>query len=154
NLRRCAEELRAAAGPEDLADLDRYLAIAKAASIQAHLLDRAYNPTLWGKAKIFLHQGWPPTRPLKILRCWRELPDRALAFAQRFGLRPRFIILGHTHNPRIWRRGDQRVINLGSFFPWPGARCVDIADGELRIRKLSSRRGQVVVGKVLARFPL
>lgn len=154
NLRRCAQELRAAAPPEHLADLDRFLGIAKAASIQAHLMDLAYNPTLWGKAKIFLHQAWPPTRPLKILQCWRELPDRAVAFAARFGLQPRFIILGHTHNPRVWRRGGQVVINLGSFFPWPGARCVDIADGKLSVRRLRSARGKVVVGKVVASFPL
>ena len=135
-------------------DLATYLEMIKEASLMAQEMDTDYNPTLWGKLKIFLHQAWPPTRPFKILDCWRRVPGHAVAFAERFGKNPRFIIVGHTHNPGIWQKGSQVVINLGSFFPWPGARCVDIENGRLLVRKLHRGPNRIKIGPVLASFEL
>lgn len=154
NLRKCAEDIDENQTGSTEAELHHYLALHKKTSIQAHALDRKYNPTLWGRAKIFLHQAWPPSTPFRILQCWREVPDRAVSLTRRFGLTPRFIIVGHTHNPGIWRRGEQTVVNLGSYFPWPGARCVDIADGQLVVRKVSKRRHCIKLGPTVAAFDL
>ncbi len=134
--------------------LHEYLAKHKQASIDAHKLDSRYNPTRWSKLKIFLHQSWPPITPFRILKSWREIPDRAVSLATRFNLSPAFIILGHSHNPGIWRRGKSTVINLGAYFQWPGARCVDIEDGILSVRKVAKGRNHIELGRPVAQFEL
>lgn len=149
NLKQVSQE---AYGNEE--NLHNYLANNKRVSLKAHILDKKYNPTLWGKLKIFLHQAWPPTTPFVILKCWKESPDRAIALAERFDLSPKFIIVGHTHNPGVWRRGDQIVFNLGSCFPWPGARCIDIEGDTLTFRRLIKRRRSIKLGAALACFHL
>ncbi len=154
-LRHAADQLGfdgSESGPPER--LSAYLELYKRASSMAHKLESTYNPSLWGKTKIFLHQAWPPTRPFKILRSWRQAPDRAVSLASRFSLQPDFIVIGHTHQPGIWRRGPQTVINLGSFFPWPGALCVDIVGDELIVRSIAKRQPRVAIGQVVARFPL
>lgn len=137
-----------------LETLHTYLDQFKQVSIKAHKLEDGYNPTQWGKIKILLHQAWPPSTPFKILNCWRQVPDRAVSLTSRFGLKPKFIVVGHTHNPNIWQRGDQTIINLGAYFPWPGARCIDIANGQLQVRKIHKSRNTIRIGKTLATFLL
>lgn len=136
------------------ADLDAYLQLHKRATILAHQQEGGYNPTLWGKLKIFLHQTWPPTTPFKIVKCWLDVPGKAVSLASRFRLKPRFIVVGHTHFPGIWQRGSQTIVNLGSYFPWPGARCIDIQNDTLVVRRIHKRQGQVRLGKAVARFDL
>ncbi len=133
-------------------ELHDYLQRHKQVSIRAHKDDKKYNPTLWGKMKIFLHQAWPPTTPFRILKSWSEVPARALSLTSRFGLKPKFIVVGHTHNPGIWKRGEQTVINLGSYFPWPGARCIDIEGETLHVRKIRKKQNDIEIGRVIARF--
>lgn len=135
-------------------DLHDYLQLHKHVAIRAHKDDKKYNPTLWGKLKIFLHQAWPPTTPFRILKSWSEVPARAVSLTERFGLSPKFIVVGHTHNPGIWKRRGQTVINLGSYFPWPGARCVDILDQRLEVRKIHKRPNAIKVGRTVASFEL
>ncbi len=135
-------------------DLHAYLAQFKQVSIDAHKLEDGYNPTLWGKTKILLHQAWPPTTPFKILSCWRQVPDRAISLAKRFGLDHKFIVVGHTHNPGVWQRDGRIVINLGAYFPWPGARCIDIDGRQLVVRKISKRNNRIALGKAIATFQL
>ena len=154
-LRQVADQLGfdgSETGPSEL--FSAYLELYKRASSIAHKLEADYNPSLWGKLKTFLHQAWPPTRPFKILRSWRLAPDRAVSLAQRFSLHPDFIVIGHTHQPGIWRRGSQTVINLGSYFPWPGARCIDIVGDDLLVRSVTKSQRRVAIGPVIARFPL
>ncbi|MBD5782638.1 metallophosphoesterase family protein [Pelagicoccus sp. NFK12] len=135
-------------------DLHDYLALHKQVTIRAHKDDKKYNPTLWGKLKIFLHQTWPPTTPFRILKAWSEVPDRAASLTERFGLAPKFIVVGHTHNPGIWTRGKQRVINLGSYFPWPGALCIEIEDKTLNVRRVRKRQNAIEIGRTVASFKL
>lgn len=154
NLRRCSAHIDETATGSTTQELHDYLQLHKQAILDAHKLDQDYNPTLWGKVKIFLHQAWPPTTPFRILKCWAEVPERALSLTQRFSLEPPFIIVGHTHNPGIWQRGGQTVINLGSYFPWPAARCVDISDNQLTVRKIRKSQNAIQLGKPVARYPL
>lgn len=154
NLRSCSEHIdpeATGATPEELHD---YLQQHKEVSLEAHKLDQKYNPTLWGKMRIFLHQGWPPTTPFRILNCWRQVPDRAVSLATRFSYSPKFIIVGHTHNPGIWNRGPHTVINTGSFFPWPGARCVDIDGDTLTVRKIIKGQNKIEIGRSQKTFSL
>lgn len=134
--------------------LHDYLVLHKQLAIIAHQHDKDYNPTLWGKLKIFFHQAWPPTTPFKILKCWREVPDRATSLASRFSLSPKFIVVGHSHYPGIWKRGEQTVINLGSYFPWPGALCIDIDSETLKVRKIRKRQNNIRIGRAIASYLL
>ncbi len=132
--------------------LHDYLELHKQVTIRAHKDDKKYNPTLWGKMKIFLHQAWPPTTPFRILKSWREVPDRAVSLTSRFGMSPKVIVVGHTHNPGIWKRRNQIVVNLGSYFPWPGARCIDIEGNTLKVRKICKRQNNIKIGRTVATF--
>jgi len=154
NLRKSVAHIDPEATGSTQEDLHQYLDLYKKAMLKAHKLDKGYNPTAWGKAKIFMHQAWPPSTPFKILSCWKQVPDRAISLAKRFGLLPRFIVIGHSHNPGIWTRGAQTVINTGSCFPWPGARCVDIDEKNLTVRRLDKARDHASAGEPLASFPL
>lgn len=135
-------------------DLHDYLELHKKVTILAHADDKEYNPTMWGKVKIFVHQAWPPTTPFRVMKSWSEVPARARSLVARFGLAPKFIVIGHSHNPGVWKRGNQTVINLGSFFPWPGARCIDIDENTLKVRKIRKRQNDVKVGRTIASFDL
>ncbi|EDY81313.1 Ser/Thr protein phosphatase family protein [Verrucomicrobiia bacterium DG1235] len=154
NLKTCTEHIDPQATGQSLEDMHSYLQQHKDATLKAHKLDKVYNPTLWGKFKIFLHQAWPPSTPFRILRCWREVPDRAVSLTSRFSLAPKFIVLGHTHKPGIWKRGEQTIINLGSYFPWPGALCIDIEDTTLSIRKIQKRRDSISIGACRRSFEI
>ncbi|MDQ8186654.1 metallophosphoesterase [Pelagicoccus sp. SDUM812002] len=154
NLRKHAAIIDPEATGKTEQDLHDYLHLHKLVTSRAHKDDKKYNPTLWGKLKIFLHQAWPPTTPFRILKSWREVPYRAVSLAERFGLSPKFIVVGHTHKPGIWKRGQQTVINLGSYFPWPGSRCIDIEENSLSVRKIHKRQNDIRIGQVVASFEL
>lgn len=154
NLQRFSERIDPTATGNTEEELHNYLQLHKDASIQAHLTDKKYNPTAWGKLKILMHQGWPPSTPFRILKSWREVPDRAVSLAQRFGLDPKVIVVGHTHKPGIWHRGDTTIVNLGSFFPWPGAQCIDIEANRLSVRKIRKKTNHIELEEEIAVFEL
>lgn len=154
NLRLCSAHIDENETGTTAEALHLYLSKHKQATLDAHKLDGNYNPTMWGKLKIFLHQTWPPSTPFRILKCWQEMPGRAISLASRFALTPRFIVVGHTHNPGIWRRGDQVVVNLGSYFPWPGARCIDIDDQTFSVRMIKKGKNRIEIGRVIESFEL
>ena len=115
---------------------------------------REYDPTMWGKIQIFIRQAWPPTRVFTILKCWRDAPLRAEALARRFGMKPKFMVLGHTHKPDIATIGETNVINTGSFFPWPGASVVDVEPNGITVRKLYRGGGRFAASDIIRRFEL
>lgn len=98
---------------------------------------------------------WPPHRFWRIPWAWMVAPRRAAALLRRHRPRARFIVLGHTHRPGIWRmRGGVTVINTGSFTrPW-GACAVDLGGGELVVRRIEARGGRFHPGAVQARLAL
>jgi len=98
---------------------------------------------------------WPPNRALKILRAWREAPGRAAAFATKHRPKARFILIGHTHRPGVWRTASGIVVvNTGSFCRPFGAMVAEIAAGAVRIRRVEFRRGEFHPGPEVAEFPL
>lgn len=154
NLSKFAAEIDPNATGSTAQELHDYLGLHKKVSVLAHKDDKKYNPTLWGKLKIFLHQGWPPTTPFRIIKSWMEVPERAVSLTRRFGLSPKVIVTGHTHYPGVWKKGQQTVVNLGSLFPWPGSRCIDIEGSELTVRRIRKAENSLRIGKPVARFEL
>jgi predicted phosphodiesterase len=98
---------------------------------------------------------WPPTRLFRILQAWREMPDRATALLQRHRPRAKFMLIGHTHRPGIWKRPDGAiVINTGSFTRPFGGCVVDVTEERLVVRRIVTRGNEFCVGAALEEFPL
>ena len=124
----------------------------KDASLEERTLLKDYDPTVWGEIRIFLRQAWPPTRTLKILKCWQEAPEKAIELGNQFHKNPRFIVIGHTHKPDITRIGSTTVINTGSFLPWPGAIALDLDSDGLTVRKIIARSGRFSTDHIISHF--
>jgi predicted phosphodiesterase len=139
---------------EAFADFEKRLAAVKQACMvfEKHRADLRSGMT--GFVQSFAREAWPPWRPLRILRAWREMPRRAVAMGRVFRPQARFILVGHTHRAGIWRRGPRTVINTGSFMPHGGSYLVDLQDGRLTVRKIAHRRGAFHPGKLLADMPI
>lgn len=98
---------------------------------------------------------WPPQRVLSILRAWREAPGLAAELAHRHRPRARFIAIGHTHRPGVWRTAPGIVvINTGSFCRPFGAMALEITPGRLRVRQVTARGGRFHPGAAVADFPV
>jgi predicted phosphodiesterase len=104
----------------------------------------------------FLHEAWPPWRPLRIIDCWFRAPARADALAAECRPQSRFVILGHMHWAGIWRMKERIVINTGSFLPFSHALAVDIdpGQGEIIIRRVVSKGASLQTKGEVARFSL
>lgn len=98
---------------------------------------------------------WPPSRLWQILQAWQDMPELAAAFVRQHRPAAKFVLVGHTHRPGIWRRPDGiTVINTGSFSRPLGGCVVDLAPGRLVVRRVDPRRGEFHPGAVLAEFTL
>ena len=98
---------------------------------------------------------WPPHRLLSMLRAWREAPDRAAALALKHRPKAKFILIGHTHKPGVWRMASGIVvINTGSFCRPFGAMAADIYPDRIRVREVEARRGVFRAGKKVKEFIL
>ncbi len=98
---------------------------------------------------------WPPTRILRILKAWRQFPQRGQKLLQTHRPEARFLICGHTHRPGVWRRPNGQVlINTGSFCPPSGRLMVDLEADRLLVRKVIEKQQDYHPGKIVAQFPL
>jgi UDP-2,3-diacylglucosamine pyrophosphatase LpxH len=98
---------------------------------------------------------WPPSRLARILRSWRDMPELATSVLRRHRPNAKFIVIGHTHRPGIWRRRDGRVvINTGSFSRPLGGCVVDLLPGRLLVRQIDARRNEFHAGDTIAEFAL
>jgi predicted phosphodiesterase len=139
---------------EAFADFEKRLHANKKASIALELLSSQLPRGPLARLSILLRECWPPTRPLRILKVWKNTPDRAEALARVFRPRARFILVGHTHYEGIWQRGPRVVINTGSFTPPMGRLAVDIEGNRLRVNKIVKSGGHFELGKQLAEFEI
>ena len=115
--------------------------------------ESALNRSLVSNALTVAGELWPPRRPLAVLRTWWGFQNDAKAFAEEFRPEARFIIMGHTHFPGIWQRGELRVINTGAFFIMLNARMAEIEGGELSVHAIKrGREGNFVRGREKKRF--
>lgn len=98
---------------------------------------------------------WPPWRAPNIWRAWRSMPALCAELARRHRPRARFVVVGHTHRPGVWRRPDGRVvINTGSFCRPLGGLAVDLSPQGLTVRRVERRGGEFRTGEKVAQFAL
>ena len=104
----------------------------------------------------FIHEIWPPWRPLRIIGYWMQAPGRAAEILTRCRPGARFVIVGHMHWAGVWRTPNCVVVNTGSFLPFSRryAVDVDVEAGELVVRKIVSRAKIFHLGPVVAEFKL
>lgn len=133
-------------------DFEQRLHAVKRASLALELLSSHLPKGRLARLAILIKECWPPTRPLRILKVWKETPSLAEALARVFRPRARFIIIGHTHYPGIWRRGPRLIINSGSFTPPLGRLAVDLEGDRLQVKRIIRRKGRFEMGKQLAEF--
>ena len=141
-------------GPESFADFEERLLAAKRTALRLQMVEK---PTPQGKVPVlalFARQLWPPTRPFMILRAWWETPGLAANLARVFRPCARFVIIGHTHWPGIWKKTPRVIINGGSFIPEFGALAVVLHNGTLEVRRVESTNGEFVLGRVQAKHSI
>ena len=98
---------------------------------------------------------WPPLRWYHVLHTWATVPRRGEALLSRYWPNARFIALGHSHRPGVWRRpGGRVVINTGSFTPPLGAYTIELAGQRIAVRNVERRQGAFHPGTVVADFTL
>ena len=153
-----AAHRRELAGADGTPDLELQLRAAKRTMLAVEQLGpkmrHAESPS--ESLSSFLHEIWPPWRPLLIAACWVRTPGRVDAIAARCRPEARFVIIGHMHWSGIWSLKRRVVINTGSFLPFSGRYAVDIDSlaNELIVRRIPLRKNLFRPGKAVARFPL
>jgi UDP-2,3-diacylglucosamine pyrophosphatase LpxH len=140
---------------EDLfEDFEARLRLVKDAIISVGLPELRFHSGPIARIAMFAQKAWPPDQPFIIVRCWREAPRRAAAMARVFRPRARFILIGHFHLAGITPLDPRVVVNTGSFAPLLGRLVVDIAGGELSVKRINRTRGVFSPGAEIARFPI
>ncbi len=94
-----------------------------------------------------------PWAVVRVLWYWHMFPQLAARFAAKHAPQARFIVLGHTHRPGVWRINDRVIINTGSF-GFPGTpRAVVLEAGRLTVWRIALRNGAYCMSeKPLATF--
>jgi predicted phosphodiesterase len=141
-------------GPDGYTDFEKRLLASKRTSIELQMLE---PPLTRGRSRGFrllIRNCWPPWRPLMIIKAWYEVPGRAADLARAFRPEARFVLVGHTHCPGIWRVAPRVIINTGSFVPYFGACAAIIESGRLEVRQISVFQQQFVLGKSLRKFAI
>jgi len=140
--------------PETLADLEHQLRATKQASLALQQLELSATKGTGRKFGLFVRQLWPPSRPFKIMKAWLELPDRSANLAAVYRPEARFVIVGHTHYPGIWRRAGRIIINTGSFVPYLPAHGVILESGRLEVRKVDRTHEAFTLGKAIEKWAI
>ncbi|MBV8141707.1 MAG: metallophosphoesterase family protein [Verrucomicrobia bacterium] len=139
-------------GPEGYADFEKRLLASKRTSIELQMLEPSVTRGRSQGFRLLIRNSWPPWRPLMIIKAWGEVPGRAADLARVFRPEARFILVGHTHWPGIWRVAPRVIINTGSFIPYFGASAAIIESGRLEVRQINCFQQQFVLGKLLKKF--
>ncbi|WP_404421645.1 metallophosphoesterase [Nibricoccus sp. IMCC34717] len=92
--------------------------------------DKLYRA--WRAARTLL----PPTRFWRMMRVWQTMPQASIAFAKKHRPSASFVVTGHCHAPSLQEFAGVRAINTGSFCRPRGGHCVDLAGGELVVRRI------------------
>jgi len=136
-------------GPEALTDLEHQLQVTKQASIELQSTEKSVTQRAKPGFGLFLRQFWPPTRFFFIAKAWLELPERGANLAAVYRPKARFIIVGHTHFPGIWRRAGRTIINTGSFVPYLPAYAILLESSRMEIRHVDRTSAGFVLGRLL-----
>lgn len=151
-----AREISAALGalpPEEQRNLEQRFAIWRRVAFSIPQRHQSEPSLLKYAAHFALDTVCPPHRILRILHAWRVFSPRAAEFAHAHRPAAKFVVIGHSHRPGVWRhpRGTV-VINTGSFCPPLGAFTVDLRGPHLHVRRIEPRRGEFRLGETVAEF--
>lgn len=130
------------------------LAACKRACARFELSENPNPRHPWGRLRRVFRIFWPPRCTFAMMKAWRELPERAAAFALQFRPGTRFVVVGHTHWPGVWIRSNTVIINTGSFRPPFGCYAVDASPEQIVVRRVRSSDGRFALGRVVAVFAL
>ncbi|MFH1497341.1 MAG: metallophosphoesterase [Verrucomicrobiota bacterium] len=150
-------ELATGIPPADLVLIETRLRLNRIASGEIIEPPAFFDPSPLARLRRLAHVLFPPTRPLAMLRAWRETPRLAAGLAREQRPRARVVVLGHTHHPGVWSvSGSPRitVINTGSFTRPFGAAFVDIHEERVRVTRIKHHGATLRPGRVLADFTL
>jgi predicted phosphodiesterase len=154
-IRRLVAAKRAANPALDFARLEVRFRIAReVAREETDLPDRSTR-SWWAHLVWVWHTFFPPTQPVAMLRCWRDLPGLAAGLARTQRPTAQVVVMGHVHFPGVWRRpGGPVVINTGSFFRPLGGNLVDVLDDRVQVRRIDRDGDTFKPGRLLAEIPL
>ncbi len=113
---------RASLKPQDLYDLDTHLGIMQHVSHRDFI--RQHEKGCIEKTN--LRSG--PRVLWNVVRYWRQVPDLAAQFVERFTPDARVVVFGHSHHQGVWRRRGRLIINTGSY-AFPGKPWAVRVDG-------------------------
>lgn len=81
--------------------------------------------------RFLAHCGWPPSRPIAILRAWMTMSSLMHRFTEQFFPEARIVCFGHFHRPGQWKRAGRLYVNTGAFFKNARPSIVDLSDGRV-----------------------
>jgi predicted phosphodiesterase len=140
-------------GPDALMNFEKRLLAAKRTSIKLQLLERPVTEhSKAPRLTVLVQQFWPPHRPFMILRAWLQTPTLAARLCDLFRPNAKYVIVGHTHYPGVWKRGPFTVINTGSYVLHFGALAVLLEGESIEIRKVIKQKEGFALGRRVARF--
>ncbi len=152
--RRLAEEMEALS-PDLHHALDHRLAMIRRVTASIPQRHQSEKNALKYLAGYLADTAWPPWWILRVVQAWRRAPHLAAELTRRHRPAAKFVLIGHTHRPGIWRmRHGVVVINTGSFCPPLGGYAADVSDTTLTVRRIEFRGGEFRAGGVAAEFPL
>ncbi len=154
HLGACYRRQLALLDPRERESLEARLAACKRASAQEVLPAEPHPRHRWRRTMHTVRKFWPPRRTLAMMQAWHALPDRVAELMSRHRPGAHFAVVGHTHLPGVWTRGNLVVINTGSFCPPFGAYAVDVSPREVLVRRVRKFQGRFHPGRVVARFAL
>ena len=135
-------------------DLESALEVSRRVTEEMRVHQPKARQGVKGKIKTVLSQAWPPTRPMTILKVWWQTSQEMLRILGGYRPDAKVLIIGHTHRAFCKRKDGKLLVNTGAFLTMSSSLAVDIAGGELVVRKIVSRSGEFVLGKELDRQQL
>jgi predicted phosphodiesterase len=141
-------------GPDELLSFEQRLLATKRTSIKLQLMEEPVTTErgLATTVRVLVNHFWPPHRPLRILGAWMRTPTLAARLCDLFRPNAKYVVVGHTHYPGVWRRGHITVVNTGSYVLNFGALAVILDGQSVEIRKIKKQKEGYALGKRVARF--
>ena len=154
-IRRLVAVKRAADPAMDFGRLENRFRIAREVAREETDLPDRTTRSWWAHLVWAWHTFFPPTQPVAMLRCWRDLPSLAANLAQSQRPAAEVVVMGHVHFPGVWRRaGGPVVINTGSFFRPLGGNLVDVLEDRVQVRRIVRDGHSFKPGRLLEEIPL
>jgi predicted phosphodiesterase len=122
--------------------LEALLEVSKHSSYATRHLSPAAMRDTGGSLVRFLRILSRVRRADKILGSWFRTPRLAADLAAVHRPAAELVVIGHTHYPGVWKRGDRWVINTGAFTPPFRALAVDFIQTRVEIRAIERRNGE------------